>query len=321
MEQTATHRFRQGLAYGVTAYGLWGLLPLYLKALGPVDAFELLAHRIVWSLAMLLALTTALRLWGPLREALRRPAVKPILALSTMCIGCNWFCFIYGVATSQMIYTSLGYFITPLVNILFGLVFFRERLSGTRHLAVALAISGVACHTYAAGSLPWLSLALAGSFGLYGLLRKKAPIAALEGNTVEMLGLLPLGLAIYFILNRKGALSWGSATAGYDLLLVFSGPATTLPLLAFAAAARRLPLSVLGMLQYLAPSLQFVQAVFLFGEPFRPFDDANDLWKLAGFLCVWAGLAIFTWDLRRGGGIGVQSQTAPKPTMSAESAT
>ncbi len=305
MDQTATHRFRQGLIYGVTAYGLWGLLPLYLKlAVGQTGAYELLAHRIVWSLVMLLVLMTALRLWAPLREALRRPGVKPLLALSTICIGCNWFFFIYGVATSQMIFTSLGYFITPLVNILFGLLFFREKLSGPRRVAVALAVIGVGCHTYAAGALPWLSLALACSFGFYGLLRKKAPISSLEGNTVETIGLLPLGLFIFFWLGRRGELSWGALGGGYDMLLIISGPATTLPLLAFSAAARRLPLSVLGMLQYLAPSLQFLQAVFLFGEKFSPLSDLNDLWKLVGFLAVWAGLAIFTWDLWRSSGEG-----------------
>lgn len=305
MNQAETHRFRSGLAYGVTAYGLWGLLPLYLKALGSVSAWELFAHRIVWSLAMLLGLMTWFGLWPSLRASLRRPWVPQLLALSTVCIGTNWFCFIYGVAERQMIYTSLGYFITPLVNILFGMLFFGERLRRLQWLAVGLAVAGVACHTHAAGAVPLLSLVLACSFGLYGLLRKKAPIAALEGNTVETLGLFPVGVGLFLWLRGQGTLLFTQQGVGYDLLLIVSGPATTLPLLAFAAAARRLPLSVLGMLQYLAPSLQFLQAVFLFGE-------AVDEWKLAGFLFIWVGLAVFTLDLSRAGRMEKEPRKAPQ---------
>ena len=284
------HQFRAGLLYGLTAYGLWGLLPLYLRLVHHVNAFELFAHRIVWSLVMLAIILTWARAWRRLVIAIRQPGVWPLLAGSTVCIGTNWFLFIYGAVSDQLVYTSLGYFINPLVNILFGMIFFGERLRSVQWLAVGLACIGVGLHTYAAGALPWLSLVLAFSFGFYGLFRKKAPVTAVEGNTVETIGLTSVAVIIFIVLARRDELSWRSLGWGTDFLLIGSGPATMLPLIAFAAAARRLPLSVIGFLQYLAPSLQFLQAVLLFGEPL-------DRWKIAGFACIWTALAIFSWDL------------------------
>lgn len=292
MPDSATSTFRSGLLFGLTAYGLWGAMPLYLRTVKAASAWELLAHRILWSMLLLLLCVTLLRRWRDVGHNLRHRKVLALLALSTVCIGCNWFLFIYGVAHQQIVQTSLGYFITPLVNLLFGMLMFGERLRSMQWLAVALAVVGVLVMAVMGGQWPVLALGLAGSFGMYGMLRKAAPVDGLVGMTIETMLLGPAAAGLLFYLGLQGNLLFGQQGPRMDALLAFSGVMTTVPLLCFVAAARRLPLSVLGFLQYLSPSVQFLQAVFLFGEPFSSM-------QLASFSFIWTGLVIFSIDLIR----------------------
>lgn len=288
-------RARGGLWYGLAAYGLWGVMPLYFRAVADISPTELLAHRIVWSAAFLAVVVSVARQWPALAAALRRRRTRGLLAVSTALIGANWYLFIYGVASGRVVETSLGYFINPLVNVVLGVAVFGERLRPAQAAAVALATAGVAYLIVAQGEPPWLGLTLAVSFALYALVRKVAPVEALAGLTAETLLLLPAAAA------ALGAWLW-LGTAGFaqhgpviDLLLLSSGLVTAVPLLFFNVAARRLPLATLGLLQYLTPTMQFLMAVLLFGEGFGPARQVS-------FALIWAGLALVTAEAawRRG---------------------
>jgi chloramphenicol-sensitive protein RarD len=285
---------REGLWYGLAAYGLWGVVPLYFLAVieqtdKQISASELLAQRIVWSLPFLVLLLTLGRRWTVFAACFRTLPLLLTLIASSLLIGGNWFVYIYGVTTEQVLQTSLGYFINPLVNVVLGLVFFRERMRRLQWVALTLATVGVVWMTATIGELPWIALSLAGCFGFYGLLRKKAPVDGLVGLSVETCFLVPVaaGYLVALGLRREGAL--GSYGVLSDGLLLCSGVVTALPLMCFGQAARRLRLSTLGFLQYLAPSLQFVCAVTVMGEPLKP-------GQLAGFAWIWTGLAVFSLD-------------------------
>jgi chloramphenicol-sensitive protein RarD len=280
---------RGGLAYGLAAYGLWGVIPLYFWALRSVPPAEFLAHRIVWCLLFLAVVLTLVGRWPDVFRALRSPRTRRLLTISACLVAVNWLVYIYSVATERVLHSSLGYFINPLFNVLLGLVFFRERLRPAQWLAVALAGAGLAYLVWAAGELPWIAPALAVSFGLYGLVRKVTPVDGLTGLAVETLVLTPPAAAYLLWWAAAGSSSFGRYGWHFDALLMLSGVLTALPLLCFGQAARRLRLSTLGFLQYLAPSIQFLLAVFLFGEPFRPEQQV-------GFGCTWAALLIFTAD-------------------------
>lgn len=280
---------RHGLLYGLAAYGLWGLVPAYFKALGGVPPLEILAHRVAWSVVFLGLVVTALRRWPDLLRCLRRPRLMAALGLSAVLITANWLVYIYGVATGRIVHTSLGYYITPLANVLFGLLVFGERLRAGQWAALALATTGVLVLVVAAGELPWIALCLPVSFGLYALVRKKAPVDSLLGLTIETALLLPAALAALAYWAWSGALSWGAAGRATDALLASSGVVTAVPLLCFGAAARRLSMSTLGFLQYTAPSLQFLQAVLFFGEPFTR-------GRAVSFGFIWAALAVYSLD-------------------------
>jgi chloramphenicol-sensitive protein RarD len=271
----------------VAAYGLWGVIPLYFKALGDVSPLEVLAHRIVWCFVLLAAVLTAARRWPDFARSLRDRRTLALLVCSSLLVAANWLVYIHGVATHRVTQTSLGYFINPLFSVVLGMVFFRERLRPGQWAAVALAAAGVGYLLAVSGDLPWIPLALAGSFGLYGLVRKIAPVDALTGLTAETLILLPPAVGLLLCWGWGGVLTFGRGDVGHDGLLAASGVVTALPLLCFGQAARRLPLSMLGFLQYLAPSVQFVLALTVFGEPFRPEQQRS-------FGLVWAGLALFT---------------------------
>lgn len=284
-----TSETRAGLFAGLGAYLIWGLLPLYLKLLGPVPAPDVLGHRILWSLLVLTVVVTVVRGWPRLRAAFADRRLLLLLLASAVCIAINWFVYTWAVLNGHVLDTSLGYFINPLVSVAFGVVLLGERLSRLQWLAIACAVAGVLVLTAARGSLPLVSLALAFSFGTYGLIRKQAAVDAVTGLFVETLLLTPAA-ALWLASRPAGSFGWPPSLIG---LLALGGLLTAVPLLLFGLAARRLKLSTLGLMQYLAPSMVFLQAVFLFGEPL-------DRWQLTAFLGIWAGLLLYTLSLSRG---------------------
>jgi chloramphenicol-sensitive protein RarD len=299
----ATSERGAGAVYALLAYGIWGFAPIYWKELHRFPAPELLAYRAIASLGVALLAIAALRGWRELRGALRSPRSAASGAVAGLLLGVNWLVFIWAVQNDQILATSLGYYINPLVNVLLGLLILRERLSRVQALAVGVAALGVAVETTLLGELPWVALVLAASFGLYGLVRKVGPAAPLVGFGIETLTLAPLAAAYLALLGGRGAASVPAAGAGMQMLVAGSGLLTALPLLAFASAARRLPLSMLGMFQYLAPTLTFLLAVGVYGEPFTRGHAAS-------FLCVWVALALSMWEtLSRAPGVAVAGRT------------
>lgn len=279
---------RTGVLFGIAAYSFWGLVPVYFKAVAKVSTWEVLAHRVVWSVVFLLLLTALRHNWGTLHATLRQPRTLRTLLLSTLLIGGNWFGFIWAVGHDQVMQASLGYFINPLVNVLLGFIFLRERLRRWQTLSVVLAGLGVVYLTVTAGAFPFLGLGLAFSFGFYGLLRKLAPVDTLTGLTIETALLLPAAVAFLAWQIRAGHASFTAVSRELDLLLMAAGLVTAIPLLWFAAAARRLTLATLGFLQYLAPTGHLLLALY-FGEPLRPA-------MLVAFGFIWAALALYTAD-------------------------
>jgi chloramphenicol-sensitive protein RarD len=283
-----------GLLAGIGAYGTWGLIPGYFKAVAAAPPLELLAHRVVWALILLLVLLKQQGRLGELREALRPGRTLVMLSASTVLIAINWLVYIWAVVGGRVLEGSLGYFINPLVNVVLGVLVLKEKLEPPVVWAVAMAGLGVARLTLSIGHPPWVSLTLAFSFGSYGLLRKLAPVGAVVGLAVETLLLFPFALGFLVWARESGRLTFLAGDLGLDALLVLAGPLTAIPLLLFTAAARRLPLSTLGFIQYLSPTLQFLLAVFLWGEPLGPE-------RVVAFACIWSGLLIFAvHSLRRG---------------------
>lgn len=278
---------RAGAFFAIAAYGLWGIVPVYWKWLNDVPALELLAHRVLWSALFVAALVVAARKLGAARAALT-PRTLAYLGASTVLIGANWGLFIWSVQTKRILQASLGYYVNPLVNVLLGVVVLGERLRRPQVIAVALATVGVVVMAVQKGSLPWISLVLAGTFAAYGLLRKTAPVDALVGLLVETVLLVPFALA--FVWLRGSAV--GRSTPSHLLLLACAGPVTALPLLFFTAAARRLPLSTLGFFQYLSPTLQFLLAVMVYGERLTLAD-------VVAFAAIWLALFVFTLGTTR----------------------
>lgn len=278
-----------GIAFGLAAYLWWGFAPIYFKAVAAVPALEVLAHRVVWALLLLAVLVRWTGRATVARDALRSRRTRITLLATTGLIAVNWFTFIWAVANDRLTEASLGYFINPLVNVLLGFVFLRERLRRWQMVSVALAAAGVAYRTIAVGSLPAVTVVLALSFGFYGLLRKTVRADAIVGLTVETALLAPLGLTFLIVLNARGEGHFGESWQ-MDVLLPLAGLITAVPLLLFTSAARRLPLTTIGFLQYLAPSLQFLLAVVAFGEPFT-------IIQLTSFGVIWAALAIYSVDL------------------------
>lgn len=277
---------RRGILYALATYLIWGFLPVYLKALKQVPAMEILAHRIVWSLVFLTIILSWRREWTFIRQALANRRVAVIYAITGCLLGVNWLTYIWGVNAGYIVETSLGYFINPLVSVLFGMVFLRERLRPWQWLPVGLATLGVLYLTWTYGSLPWIALLLAGTFGLYGLVKKVAPLGSLHGLTLET-GVLFLPAVVYLgLIEVQGGGLYGHGGLKLTILLTLAGVVTAVPLLLFGAAVRQVPLSVMGLMQYLAPTCQFLLGVFVYGEPFSP-------QRLLGFSLVWAALLIF----------------------------
>jgi chloramphenicol-sensitive protein RarD len=283
---------RRGYLYGFAAYGLWGFAPLYFRLLRPAGPVEILAHRVVWSVGFLALVLLVAGHRGYLRRLVRRPRTLLGLAGAAGLIGVNWGTFIYGVNSDRVVEASLGYFINPLVTVLLGVLVLRERLRRWQWVALGVGALAVAILTADYGRLPYVALVLAGTFGLYGLIKKKLELPAAEGLFVETTLLALPSLAYLWWLAGRGEATFGAVSAGHTALLLAAGAVTSIPLLLFAGAANRIPLSALGILQYLAPVLQFLLGVLAFHEPMPPA-------RLAGFVLVWGALIIFSVDLLR----------------------
>jgi chloramphenicol-sensitive protein RarD len=285
-----------GVLYALGAYGSWGLLPVYWKQLTHVSVLEILAHRVVWSAIFTALLLGASRSRRSVGAALSPRRNQVTLLATSLLIGVNWFLFIWAVTHAKVLASSLGYFLNPLVNVALGVLFLRERLRPWQMGSVALAALGVVPLAFSAGGLPWISLALALSFGVYALLRKVAPMAPLVSLTVETALLCPFAALYLARLEAHGRNAFSRSDPQTAWLLVFAGVVTALPLLWFAAAAERLRLSTLGLFQYLAPSGHFLLAVLAYGEPFRPAQGV-------AFGCIWIALAVYSVDAMRAQGI------------------
>ena len=281
---------RKGVAFGLGAYLWWGFLPVYFKLLGGVLPTEIVAQRILWSVALLALLITGARRWPHLRAALANPQALKILSVSALLIAVNWLVYIWAIGAGHVLETSLGYFLNPLVNVLMGVLLLKERLTRGQTVAVMLAALGVSVLAVGAASGLWISLVLAISFATYGLLRKIAPVDSLEGLAVETLLLAPAAAVYLWWLGPAAAFG---DSAHVSALLAFGGVVTATPLLFFAAAARRLRYSTMGLLQYIAPTIQFLLAVLVYGEHLT---SAH----IICFALIWTGLAIYAADgLRR----------------------
>lgn len=281
---------KKGILAAFAAYGLWGILPIYWKTLGMVSASEILVHRMIWSLLFVSVLLWVGKKWPALRPRLRDKRTLGIYFAAGILLSVNWFVYIWGVNAGFIVETSLGYFINPLVNVVLGVIFFGERMRRGQWVAIGLATAGVLYLTYSYGRLPWIALTLAFSFGFYGLLKKKAPLPAQEGLFLEtaLLFLPALGYLLFLEVNTT-AVFGPTAPLYVNLLLMMTGVATAVPLLFFAAAAQRIPLSLLGLIQYTAPTLQFLIGVLIYLEPFSQ-------QQFIGFSFIWIALAIYSGE-------------------------
>lgn len=282
---------RLGIAMGLGAYVIWGLLPLFIRALHPLPVADILAHRIIWSLAILLVLATIMHRWAAIRATLRTPRYLLALFASTLLIASNWMIYVYSVNSGHTLQASLGYFINPLVNVLLGVIVLRERIGKPETVAILLAAAGVVALAVQQGGIPLIPLGLALSFGLYGLVRKMIGLGPVEGLLIETGILLPL--AAGWLLTTPNAAALAGAPPLW--MLIASGFVTTIPMLLFAGAANRMRYSELGLLQYIGPTLQLLIAVLVFGEPLLPI-------HMLAFALIWSGLAVYvavTWHRGR----------------------
>lgn len=275
--------------HGVLAFTLWGCFPVYFKIVQEASPDEILAHRIIWSAAMLLGILYLSRRFRTLRQTLASRRLRSGLLLTSLIIALNWLIFIWAVNSQHTLQASLGYFICPLINCLFGYLFYGERLSPLQKFALVFAIAGVSIPVLSLGRIPWISLCLAVSFALYGTLRKRYQADPIAGLCVETLILTPVALLWLVWLAAEGQIAFGALGPTYSVYLVMAGLITSLPLMLFASAANHIPLTAVGFLQYIAPSLQFLLAVFAFGEAF----SVNDA---LSFACIWTGLLVYSVD-------------------------
>jgi chloramphenicol-sensitive protein RarD len=287
---------RTGLALGAGAYLLWGVLPIYFPLLQPAGAVEIIGHRVVWSLGFCLLLLVATRTWGSFVTALRTPRALGLLALAAVLVAVNWTTYVYGVLSDQVVDTALGYFVNPLVTVLLAVFVLGERLRRAQWVALGFGALAVVVITVGYGRLPWIALTLAFSFGLYGLIKNRVgrTVPAVASLAVETLVLLPVAAGYLLVLAAQGTGSFGAHGGWHVVALVSSGVVTAVPLLLFGSAARRLPLSVIGMLQYIAPTMQFLLGVLVFDEHMPPA-------RWVGFALVWVALVVLTADGVRAG--------------------
>lgn len=291
---------RRGILHGALAYGMWGIVPAFWKLFAGISPVELLGHRVVWGLATLIVLVVASGRLAATRAALADRRVLLAMAGSSLLLSINWGTFVYSVSANRLLEASLGYFINPLVSVALGVAVLGEALRRPQKIAIALAAVGVIALTIHHGQPPYLALVLAGSFGFYGLVRKTAKVESLAGTTLETALVTPLAILVLGGLALRGEGALGHSSLGIHLLLVSTGVVTAVPLLLFTSAARRLPLSTVGFLQYLAPTGQFLLAVLVYDEPFSAT-------TLGAFAVIWAALAVFSFDAWR------QSQRPASP--------
>ncbi|KQV24311.1 MULTISPECIES: EamA family transporter RarD [unclassified Kitasatospora] len=281
-----------GIGYGVAAYGIWGLFPLFWPLLEPSSAVDILANRMTWSLVAVALLLLVQRKWAWIRPLLAQPRRLALSVLAAMTISVNWGVYIWGVNSGHVVETSLGYFINPLVTIAFGVLLLRERLRTAQWVAVGVGVAAVVVLTVGYGRPPWIALTLAFSFGTYGLLKKKVALGGQESFALESAVMFPFAVGFLIWQAVRGEGSFGVAGWGHSGLLMVSGVITAIPLLCFGAAALRVPLSTLGLLQYLAPVLQFLLGITVFHEQMPPA-------RWAGFALVWVALVMLSWDALR----------------------
>ena len=287
--EQAANRTISGLIFGMASFLIWGISPLFWKALGYVPAFEIVLHRIVWSFVFLLPLVLMRKKWSAFAATLKNRRAMLTLLASTLLVSCNWLIYIWAVNAGHLLQASLGYYINPLVNVFLGMVFLREKLRRSQAFAVLLAALGVLYLTFFFGQFPWIALSLAFSFGLYGLIHKTMSVGSLVGLTIETL-IAAIPASIYLVyLDQQGRGIFLSQGTGTDLMLMASSLVTAVPLLFFSFGTRRLQLSTVGLLQYLAPSCMFFMAVFLFDEPFFKA-------QVISFCMIWTALAIYSTD-------------------------
>lgn len=296
---------KRGVWYAVAAYTLWGVFPIYIKLLQSVPAVEILSHRVLWSLVFVTLLLFVQRRWDWLRTLAANPAMLGRFVATATVVSMNWGVYIWSINSNRVVDASLGYFINPLVNVLLASLVLRERLRPMQWIAVGIAALGVVWLTVQAGTLPWIGLVLAVSFGTYGLLRKTATLGALEGLTLETAILFPLAFGYLVWLALHGQNTFVETSTGMRWLLVLAGPVTAVPLLLFAAGARRIPFSLLGLLQYIGPSIQLALGVWLYHEPFAQS-------KAAGYALIWSALALYTAE-----SLWTTWRRAPEPASSA----
>ena len=287
----AGHPARHGMALGIAAYGLWGVLPIYFKALRSIAAVDIVAHRIVWSVPVLAALLSVSNGWGEVRQALRNRKAVMLLAVTALLIGGNWLLYVYAVNSGHILAGSLGYYLNPLANVLLGRIVLKERLSWLQWTAVAIAAAGITVLALGALGQLWISLTLCASFATYGLLRKIAPVEAVAGLAIETGLLLPVAAGWLFWNILAGEPIFGGSQLDV-VLITLAGLVTAVPLLLFTAAARLLKYSTLGMLQFLAPTLQFLIAVLVYGEPFTRT-------HAFAFGAIWTALALYIVAIAR----------------------
>jgi chloramphenicol-sensitive protein RarD len=280
---------RKGYIYGFVAYLMWGLFPIYWRLLDHSGAIELLAHRIVWSLLTIVALVAVRRKFGAVKELIRQPRKRWALMGAALLISVNWGTYIWGVIHGHVVETSLGYFITPLFAVFLGVVVLKERLRPIQWIALAIAFIAVLGLAIENGRPPWIAILLTFSWGFYGLIKKKANAGAIEGMAVESATVVPLAIAAIVVLGLQGQSTVTNYGTGYVVLVLLTGPLTAVPLLFFGAAATRTSLTTLGLLNYIAPILQFICGVTLFHEHMSSM-------RWAGFGLVWLALALFTFD-------------------------
>ena len=294
MSVTATHQLeanssRNGAFSALSAYLLWGFAPIYFKLLTAIEPGEIMMHRIIWSTVFLLVMIIVMNKWSQLVAAFKQPKILLQLSLSASFLAVNWFLFIWAVKNNHLLDASLGYYINPLFNVILGMIFFHERLRRNQLIAVGLALLGVLIQLIALGTLPIISLALASTFAVYGLLRKKLPINSFIGLFIESLLMLPIALIYWLFFVESSTSNMAINTASLNFTLVMAGIVTTAPLLFFTIAAKRLALSTLGFFQYLGPSIMFLLATFYYQETLK-------VAELITFVFIWAALVLYSLD-------------------------
>ncbi|KGJ97665.1 EamA family transporter RarD [Colwellia psychrerythraea] len=288
-DQLEDNSSRNGTLSALCAYLLWGFAPIYFKLLSEIEPGEILMHRVIWSALFLLVMIIAMKKWSQLVAVFRQPKVLLLLSLSASFLAINWFLFIWAINNNHLLDASLGYYINPLFNVVLGMLFFHERLRRNQLIAVGLAFTGVLVQLVTLGTLPMISLALASTFAIYGLIRKKLPVNSFIGLFIESLLMLPIALVYWYFFVETSTSDMAINTASLNFTLIMAGVVTTAPLLFFTVAAKRLALSTLGFFQYLGPSIMFLLATFYYQETMKSAE-------LITFIFIWAALILYSLD-------------------------